>query len=71
MRPGWHLHPDPAHPNRGQQLRQLLQEPVVAQRGGVQEAHARAKKERDGDAYARQLAQHSHCARYLRSAQPG
>ena len=32
------VHPDPAHPHRGQQLRQLLQEQALEERGGPEEA---------------------------------
>ena len=35
--PLWHLHPHPAHPHRGEQLRRVLQEPAVEERGGAQE----------------------------------
>ena len=34
------LHPHPAHTDSGQQLRRLLQEPAVEERGGAQEERA-------------------------------
>ena len=48
MRPLWYIHPHPPHPHRRQQLRQLLQEPVVEKRGGLQEAGAGPEEEGDG-----------------------
>ena len=37
LRPLRNLHPDPAHPDRRHQLRPVLQEPPLEERGGSQE----------------------------------
>jgi len=44
----WYLHPYPSNTYSCQQLRQLLQEQVVEERGGVQEEGEGAKEEGDG-----------------------
>ena len=64
MRSLRHLHPHPPHPNRCQQLRQLLQEPPVEERGGLQEAGASSEEEGDGDTDEGQPTQHPHRARH-------
>ncbi len=38
MCPRWCVHSDVAHPDSGEQLRQLLQEQALEERGGLQEA---------------------------------
>lgn len=64
MRPVRYLHPDPAHPHRSEQLRQLLQEPAVEERGGIQEAGAGPETEGDGDPHEGQPTQHTHSSRH-------
>ena len=44
----WYLHPNPSNTYSCQQLRQLLQEQAVEERGGVQEEGEGPEKEGDG-----------------------
>ena len=37
LRSNWNLHPHPSHPHCCEQLRNLLQQPAVAERGGAEE----------------------------------
>lgn len=53
MCPRWCVHSDVAHPDSGEQLRQLLQEQALEERGGLQEAAEGQKAQRNGTSDAR------------------
>ena len=65
MCPRGRVHPDVTDPYRGEQLRQLLQEQALAERGGLQEEAEGEKAKRNGTSDERQPPQYSHCSRYI------